>query len=238
MNINAHTKIGELIKHNPAALDAIVSLSTRFHKLRNPVLRKLMANRTSIETAARMGGITVDDFFKSLVPLGFKPGSAAVEKKSAQLPAFLLTIQQENVHDLDVRPLLSEGNDPLKQILKVISTIEAGHVLKLINSFEPVPLINLLQSKGFEAYAEHIDEELVNTYFYRRLSENNSVAIEGDPLEQQGVDEFDVLVQKFKGGMQSIDVRHLEMPLPMTNILESLDRLSASEALYASKYDP
>jgi hypothetical protein len=54
MLINSQTKIAALLKHNPDALEAIVPLSPDFKKLRNPVLRKLMAGRTSIAMASKM----------------------------------------------------------------------------------------------------------------------------------------------------------------------------------------
>ena len=41
--INANTKIASIIKQHPGALEAIVSLSPKFEKLRNPILRKFTA---------------------------------------------------------------------------------------------------------------------------------------------------------------------------------------------------
>lgn len=69
--INANTKISTLLKENPDALEAIISISSKFNKLRNPLLRKLMASRTSINMASKVGGCSVNDFFKKLEPLGF-----------------------------------------------------------------------------------------------------------------------------------------------------------------------
>jgi len=54
MVITANTKIAAILKHNPAALDAIVSLLSKFEKLRNPVLRKLMAGRASVSMASKI----------------------------------------------------------------------------------------------------------------------------------------------------------------------------------------
>jgi hypothetical protein len=65
MTINADTKIGAILKENPEALEAIVSISTRFEKLRNPLLRKIMAPRTTLSMASRVGGCSVSDFLKN-----------------------------------------------------------------------------------------------------------------------------------------------------------------------------
>src|SRR5690625_2303857 len=72
MYINKDTKISTLLKHHKDSLEAIVQLSPAFNKLRNPVLRKLMAGRTSIAMASKIGGCTPDDFFEVLEKLGFE----------------------------------------------------------------------------------------------------------------------------------------------------------------------
>ena len=61
MTINANTKIASLLKHNADALEAIVSISPKFTKLRNPILRKVIAARTSIAMASKLGGCSATD---------------------------------------------------------------------------------------------------------------------------------------------------------------------------------
>ena len=70
--INANTKIAALIKQHPDALETIVGISPKFTKLRNPILRKVIAGRTSIAMASKLGGCSIDDFFNKLQPLGFE----------------------------------------------------------------------------------------------------------------------------------------------------------------------
>ena len=72
MVINANTKISRILKENPEALEAIVSITPKFEKLRNPLLRKLMASRTSIGMASEIAGLDLDEFFQKLQPLGFQ----------------------------------------------------------------------------------------------------------------------------------------------------------------------
>lgn len=48
MTITVNTKIAALIKQHPDALESIVKIHPKFEKLRNPLLRKIMAGRTSI----------------------------------------------------------------------------------------------------------------------------------------------------------------------------------------------
>src|SRR5687768_5827211 len=71
MMINSETKIYSILDAHPDALEAIVSISPRFNKLRNPVLRALMAPRASVGMASKAGNCSPEDFYKKLEPLGF-----------------------------------------------------------------------------------------------------------------------------------------------------------------------
>jgi hypothetical protein len=82
MQINSKTKIADLLKFHPDALEAIITLSPDFKKLRNPVLRKLMAGRTSIGMASKIGGCKPEDFFEILKPLGFVSDNSVQEHRS------------------------------------------------------------------------------------------------------------------------------------------------------------
>lgn len=232
MTINAHTKIASLLKHNGDALEAIVSISPKFIKLRNPLLRKVIAGRTSIAMASKLGGCSVDDFFNKLQPLGFEIDKTAdaIDKPEEMLPLpeFMKNIHADKITDLDVRPVIESGKDPLNIILQQVKALETGFVLKVINSFEPTPLMHLLGKQGFESYAEKISDDLVFTYFYKRshkpLQFENKVT-----ADSEGWDE---ILNRFNGKLETIDVRSLEMPLPMHTILEALDVLSSDKALF------
>jgi uncharacterized protein (DUF2249 family) len=130
--------------------------------------------------------------------------------------------------DLDVRPVIEIGKDPLNAILEKVKSLKAGDVLKIINSFEPTPLIHLLGKQDFESYTEHVNQELVYTYFYKKS---------GDPLPVKEIkygdsNDWDAILARFNENLETIDVRHLEMPLPMHRILDSLQNLGAGKALF------
>lgn len=230
MTINADTKISALLKHHPDALETIVSLSPDFKKLRNPVLRKLMAGRTSIAMAAKIGGCKPEDFFQKLMPLGFEAGAPVQEKVQEQkkLPDFLRTMQPEQVKTLDVRSMLTSGRDPLQLIIQTVKQLEAEQVLKIINSFEPTPLISVLKKQGFESFADHKSPQLVETWFYRtKAASKTALDLEVDT----GLD-WKHALKRFEDNFINIDVRAMEMPQPMMTILESLEKLPPGKALY------
>lgn len=232
MKISSQTKIAALLKFNPAALDAIVALNSRFEKLRNPLLRKLMAGRTSIAQAAKIGNIPVDKFLAALGPLGFEPGAPVNREEPVtadnEKPALLQNLLPQQIIPLDVRPVLAQQQDPLQLILKQVQQLQPGQVLQLINSFEPTPLIGLLERKGYAAYVEWIGEHEVHTFFYRAGTPGTIEA----PSIDTGSDDWDAILEKFNGRLKTIDVRMLEMPQPMLTILKELEQLPADSALY------
>jgi uncharacterized protein (DUF2249 family) len=231
ISISANTKIGALLKLHPGALEAIIRISPKFSKLRNPVLRKLIASRTSIATAAKLGGCTVEEFFQQLEPLGFDVDHTVIpvaETGYKKVPVFIKTADPARIVALDVRPILESAKDPLDIILKELRGLKPGYILKIINSFEPTPLIRLLGKKGFESYSEFVHEELVNTYFHK-ISDSSFAGDAGSLADQ---DSWEKILERFKGNLESIDVRNLEMPLPMHAILEALDHLPQDKALY------
>lgn len=228
-SINPDTKIAALLRQDARALEAIISLSSRFEKLRNPLLRKLMAGRASIRMASRIGGVTMEDFFSKLEALGFqvdRSGQNPDETENRTTPEFLKDLSPDRTIALDVRPEIESGKDPLHLILEKIKDLKPGQVLKLVNSFEPVPLIVLLQKQGFESHVEVISPDLVVTWLYS----NNPVEIQGlDPAKSM---DWDTVLKRFDHKLQNIDVRQLEMPLPMLTILETLEQLPPDQALY------
>jgi uncharacterized protein (DUF2249 family) len=230
MTINADTKIASLLKQNPGALNAIISINPRFEKLRNPLLRKLMAARTSISMACKISGNSTQEFYSKLAPLGFEIDEKSEPDKSEERPALhtlFNTIKQEDVHELDVRPIIDAGNDPLRLITDKVKSLPKGGVLKIINSFEPTPLILLLQKQGFEYYADAVHDQLIETYFYKK---DDAEVLLNERVS--ATEDWKAYVQKFSNKIQTIDVRNLAMPMPMLAILEALDNLPSDTALF------
>jgi len=230
MIINANTKIAKVLKENAAALEAIISINPKFEKLRNPLLRKLMAARTSIGMAAKIAGFDVEKFYEKLKPLGFDidtENQLENNQEKLKLPAFFNTLKPQQIVDFDVRPVIDAGEDPLSLIVDRVKKIPKGGALKIINSFEPTPLISLLKKQGFESYVDQVDENIIETYFYK--TSDGAIEINDQEKNDEGWDE---LLQKFEEKTQTVDVRHLEMPQPMMTILEAIEKLPDEHALF------
>ena len=233
MEIAANTKISAILKANPDAIEAIANINRHFEKLRNPILRKILASRVTIADAARIGGCTEEEFYKRLEPLGFtrsskvdrsvKPAAIANPK-----PEFLRQLQQESMIGLDVCDDIATGNDPFLKIMDAVEQINGSNALKLVNSFEPTPLISILQKRGYTSYVEELKPDLVYTYFWLEKT------AAGAPVTPAPVKDFNVMVNDYEGRLRHLDVRHLEMPQPMIAILGELETLPPEEALHVT----
>lgn len=228
--INANTKISALLKGHPDALEAIISINPKLNKLRNPLLRRMLATRTSIAMACKISGSKIEDFFNILKPLGFEIDTATlpiVEERKG-LPTFITKLSKNQIIDFDVRELLASGQDPLTLILAKVKGINAGEALKIINTFEPVPLIKMLEKQGFQVYSDLISSDLVETYFYKN-TDDASIDVKPKENAESGWEE---LMNRFTDKLVTVDVRDLPMPQPMMTILAALDNLNDDTALF------
>ena len=130
--------------------------------------------------------------------------------------------------ELDVRPILSSGVDPFEKIMETLNEINDEDTLKIINTFEPVPLINKLKTQGYTHKTERPDNGEVHTF----LSKIDNFSKTED-LKKETTDlSFEELETKYAGKLKEVDVRDLEMPMPMVTILEEIEKLTSGEALF------
>ncbi|MCO5259633.1 MAG: DUF2249 domain-containing protein [Crocinitomicaceae bacterium] len=235
MLINERTKIAQLLKHHPDALETIITIAPDFKKLRNPILRKLMAGRTTIAMASKIGGCKPEDFFKALAPLGFEVDTVRTVSEDTPenkpMPAYLKSLAANQLVHFDVRAMLASGEDPLKSIQQKVNALNPGQALLIVNNFEPVPLIKLLERQGYSAYVRFVDSETIETYFYKENA-TSETTMQVDEVADS--DDWDEVLSKYDGRLVEIDVRHLEMPMPMMTILGELDVLPEDKALFVN----
>lgn len=150
----------------PQLEDVLLSLSPSFAKLKNPVLRKTVARVASLRQVAEVGGIGIGEMISIL-------------RKAAGLDIYAIDATSKG-NDQDIRPdwvneknvsvvfdalqIIEEGGSPMKDILEKVKEIEAGGVMLLIAPFRPAPIIELLNSKGYQTWCESLEDNKVYTY--------------------------------------------------------------------------
>ncbi len=231
MKITAKTKISEIIKYDKKAIDVIASINRHFRKLKNPILAKVLASRVNVTDAARIGGISTEEFLKKLQENGYEVEFSQKEKKVSQENKTNTVMDKKNIVTLDVRPILSGGVDPFDEIMKTIKGMKEEETLLIINTFEPVPLLNILQKRGYIYHTERPEPGVVYCY----LQKAGSATIPTNEITDakgKETEDFESIENRFKGKLTEIDVRTLEMPMPMVVTLEALEKLKEGEALY------
>jgi len=260
MKITKDTKIAKILKAKPEAIDVIAGINPNFKKLQNPILRRSLATRVSVKDAARIGNVPVNDFLKALEQAGFEVVYAteqepAMSGKSLVPPDF----SDKEIVTLDVRPIINEGKDPFGYINKVAKTIKPNQVLLIINDFEPIPLVEYLTGKNFVHWMTQDEAGNYLAYFklnckkpgllqrlfgkknvpckYHDVSNENNAKITERNTSSRTKNtlsnaDFDKIKNQFEDKMTEIDVRHLEMPMPMQTILEHIEQLPDDKALF------
>ncbi len=136
---------------------------------------------------------------------------------------------KEKTVTLDVRPILATGVDPFEEIMKNLKVLKDDETLLVVNTFEPVPLIMKLKNQGYSCEVKRPEDGTVHTYL-TKISDN--IETETSEKEHTNIINFEDALEKFKGKITEVDVRPLEMPLPMVTILEEVEKLKAGEALF------
>jgi len=235
MIINRNTRISTLIKENRETIDVIGSINKNFLKLKNPILRRVLAPRVTIVDAAKVGGVEIEVLVDKLEKIGFEFESdlTTIPNKTTQKISSNLATQLKSVKNmkiLDVRPTLDSGIDPFKIIMQTIKELNDNETLQIINSFEPIPLIRKLKSKGYDSWTERTEEGIVHTFFKKNKTE--WVDNETETSIKKNKKDFDEQLRFFENHIRYIDVRELEMPEPMVQILKEIETLEKGHALY------
>ena len=78
MQLNAKTKIDDLLKQYPFLLDYLITLSPKFENLKNPLMRKTIGKVATLEKAALIGGLKLEDLIAALTAeIGKQSGDPA-----------------------------------------------------------------------------------------------------------------------------------------------------------------
>jgi uncharacterized protein (DUF2249 family) len=131
--------------------------------------------------------------------------------------------------ELDVRPSLASGVDPFNLIMDKLKELNDRQALLIINTFEPIPLLNILKDKGYQYETTRPEDGVVHTRLFK--TENSTFKATTNTADKKDWT-FEDAEQVFKDKLAEVDVRDLEMPLPMVTILEEVEKIGTEDALY------
>ena len=155
MDINLHIKVSDLLDAYPHLEGTLLDLSPAFSKLRNPILRRTVAKVTTLQQATKVAGISPILLLETLrqaagLPIDNSNESIDIENEQKDKPEWFdetnITIR------FDARPIIESGENPMQEIIRLSKELQNNQIMELTAPFKPVPIMDLLKSKGFEVW--------------------------------------------------------------------------------------
>lgn len=126
--------------------------------------------------------------------------------------------------EVDVRPILRAGGEPFGKIMQAVAALGPGEGLRLLATFEPVPLFSVLGAKGFSHDARELEdgdwEVLFRPTGTAEPAQSPSPAAVSDD-------------QEWPEPVRHLDNRDLDPPEPMVRILAATEAMNEGEVLSA-----
>ena len=167
--ITPKTKVLQLIEAYPKLEEILVQYAPAFKKLKNPALRKTVAKIATLQQAAAIGNVKVEDLINRLrkeVGQDLFAGEAATSY-STQKPEWFSDELIET--EFDAKEMLALGEHPVNQVIADLNSMSGGKIYKLLAPFLPAPLIDKASSLNVKHWVEKVDDQNFNIYFFKEL---------------------------------------------------------------------
>ncbi len=238
MQITAETRVSDLLNAHPEAVEVLAEFNPHFAKLRNRMLRKIMAPRVTVAQAAQIAQVDVGAMLTMLAratgqaptpPCAAPAPAPAPSGTASARPPFLDLFEGEHLVTVDVREDIRRGQEPFAKIMAAAKGLKPDQALLLRNVFEPVPLYQVLGKKGLDHWTECRGPEDWWIYFYPSPTGGSG----GGAAFSPGAGGRGAGGTERAPGEVLVDARGLEPPQPMQRILEALANLPESATLRA-----
>lgn len=228
----ASWKVSEVLKRYPELLDVLVSLNPTFRMLRNPLTRKVQSRLVTVAQAAEIAGMEPTDLVQSLnQAIGISAPVVEAEEEpmsggvTGSPPPWVDTAPVEA--EVDARPLQKTGQEPFSVIMAAVREVGVWHVLRLRNTFEPVPLYDVLGMRGFVHFARQHGPDDWEILFLNIGSGQAKPTETGAAAKPEGP----ALDWDVPSATLRIDVSELVPPEPLIRIMEALEQLPEGATL-------
>lgn len=232
--IDADWKISEVLRVYPQLLEVLIDTAPAFSKLRNPALRRVQSRLVTVAQAAQIAGLEPDALVQRLnaavdsdaVAPATVSGIQPVERVPEERPAWLDAADM--ALELDVRSFQDRGEEPFGAIMGAARDTPEGSMFLLRNTFEPVPLYDVLAMRGFEHWTSMDAADDWRIWFFNSGESRAPVPKEkAAPAQPQPADTD----WSRPDAVVTIDVSELVPPEPMIKILEALESLPDGSSL-------
>jgi uncharacterized protein (DUF2249 family) len=123
--------------------------------------------------------------------------------------------------DVDVRPIMRVGGEPLSLIMSALESLQPGQGLRLYATFKPVPLFAAMADRGFKHSERALEAGEWEVVFTPAATQHATT-----PAVTSGSENWPEPTVK-------LDNRDLDPPEPMVRILAAAQKLGSGETLSA-----
>jgi hypothetical protein len=159
--ISPETKVGDLLDAFPDAEAALIAIAPKFKVLKNPLLRRTVAKVATLEQAARVADIPVNELVRSLrEALGQDAGDMEADGDvvagKGDAPGW---IAEGAKLEFDADALLAQGATPVAKVSEALGGMEEGDVVLIRSTFQVAPLIDAMRAKSHEVFTHKVGED-------------------------------------------------------------------------------
>lgn len=129
---------------------------------------------------------------------------------------------------LDVRAVLRDGGEPFPLIMQAVAGLQAGQSLRLIANFRPVPLLQVMQKKGFSFMDREISNGDWEVIFTPQEAENEMK--ESKPVSRSAET---VVPEIWPDPMHYLDYSLTDQNIVAEEILSLLGRIEQGSVIFA-----
>jgi hypothetical protein len=166
--ITPKTRVLQLIEAYPELEEVLVSYVPEFKKLRNPVLRNTVARIATLQQAASIANIKVEELINRLrKEAGQEDIEDLVQETGYNTERPDWFSPELIAGGLDAAVMLSAGEHPVSQVIADLNVLPQGRIYELKAPFLPAPLIDKASSLGLAHWITQPEEEKFLIYFFK-----------------------------------------------------------------------
>jgi hypothetical protein len=173
--LTGDTRLSEALDADDSVLEYIISLNPHdFNRLRTPLLRKVMPPRITLRRVAAIAGVAENELLQRVNELAgrpFQPGADAAPEEvpfsSKEPPAWMQGVDLTSINWVNCLPIDAEFGDPMPPINVAVNTSKPGEVVGIKHKWEPQPLFDIWQMRGFEFWTQKQEDDLWHIFVYR-----------------------------------------------------------------------
>ncbi len=234
MVITASTKVKEMLEKYPELREELIKISPKFQKLNNKFIYNTVARWATVGDIARIGKISICELLHTLnSKIGMEkelmkiaPDCIKEEelKISKEKPDWL-----EDAREIIVEDVREREDFFFVEIMQRVKSLHRGEVLKIVNSFFPAPLVNLLKEEGYQIYIEEKGPEEYEVYVKWKKKDFENWLDRKEEFEVMDVrgwrkDPFSAIIKKAHDLPEGEGFKIIQyfVPRPLINMLEPM----------------